>query len=408
VSIRRSIGVILLALATLFPPRPAEAQPFTYRGFVELRGYAFPNDAPNDPDNLVADFLARGEVFATPVAWLQLAGGLDVRANSHDQVTDSWRFDFSDRTRERPAVAIRRLNATFSRGRFTFDAGKQFIRWGKTDIVTPTDRFAPRDFLNIVDTEFLAVRGGRLAYVSGDDTLDVVWVPWFTPSRIPLLTQRWTVIPAGIQLTEQTGELPGRSQAGVRWSRINPGYEFSLSFYDGVNHLPDIELDPATLSIERRYPRVRSYGGDVALPLPWFTAKGEAALLESVSADSDDYVLYVLQVERQTGEWTFIGGYAGELLVTRRTAFAFAPDRGTSKSVIGRASYTLGPDRSAAIEGALRQNGGGAYVKGEFSQARGQHWRVTLSGTMLAGESEDFLGQFDRNSHIFAALRYSF
>ena len=30
------------------------------------------------------------------------------------------------------------------------EAGKQLIRWGKTDILNPTDRFAPRDFLTVL------------------------------------------------------------------------------------------------------------------------------------------------------------------------------------------------------------------------------------------------------------------
>ena len=41
------------------------------------------------------------------------------------------------------------------RGPITVVAGKQFIRWGKADILNPTDRFAPRDFMEVVDNEFL-------------------------------------------------------------------------------------------------------------------------------------------------------------------------------------------------------------------------------------------------------------
>ena len=81
--------------------------------------------------------------------------------NTHDQVEDSWRVDISDRGMLRPRCRSAGSPATLTRGPFTVDVGKQFIRWGKTDIVTPTDRFAPRDFLNVIDTEFLAVTGAR-------------------------------------------------------------------------------------------------------------------------------------------------------------------------------------------------------------------------------------------------------
>ena len=78
--------------------------------------------------------------------------------------------NIDDRDLKRPALSIRRLSATLSRGPFTLDAGKQFIRWGKTDIITPTDRFAPRDFLNVIDTEFLPVTGVRGGVRLGDGT----------------------------------------------------------------------------------------------------------------------------------------------------------------------------------------------------------------------------------------------
>ena len=42
--------------------------------------------------------------------------------------------------------------ATVAAGGFTLDVGKQFIRWGRADVLNPTDRFAPRDFLNVIDT----------------------------------------------------------------------------------------------------------------------------------------------------------------------------------------------------------------------------------------------------------------
>jgi hypothetical protein len=75
---------------------------------------------------------------------------------------------------------------------------------------------------------------------------------------------------------------------------------------------------------------------------------------------------------------------------------------------VARASYTIDTNRSAAIETSVRQNGNGVYVKGEFSQAQGRHWRTTVSGALLGGEAGDFLGQYRRNSHVILALRYSF
>jgi len=402
--------LLLLILA----PAVAGAQTLSQRGFVEGAGTLFPQEASNDSTRAVVDLRARSELFYKPAPWVQFAAGLDLRANSHDQVEQGWRVAYSDRGVREPRLSVRRLSATLTGGGFTLDAGKQFIRWGKTDIVTPTDRFAPRDFMNVIDNEFLAITAIRGAAQAGDDTFEAVWSPHFTPSRIPLLGERWTVVPpaaAAIPLVDAGGRLPSGSQAGVRWSHVGRAIEYSLSYFDGFNHLPAIQSEfvptPPEIAITRSYPSIRSYGGDLAAPTPWFTLKAEAAYVTG-NDSADDYVLYVLQLERQSGEWVFVGGYAGEVVTRSRTSLVFAPDRGLSRAFVGRASYTLDPNRSVAFEGAARQNGRGLYARAEYSQARGQHWRATIAAVAIGGHADDFLGQYSLNSHAALTLRYSF
>jgi hypothetical protein len=150
------------------------------------------------------------------------------------------------------------------------------------------------------------------------------------------------------------------------------------------------------------------YGADAAVPTRWFTIKGEVAYFTTSSSLADEYLLYVVQIERQQGEWLAVGGYAGEAVTTRRAPGTFAPDRGMTKSFIGRASYTIDPNRSMAFEAAVRENVDGVYAKVEYSQAHGNHWRATATATVLQGERGDFLGQYRRNSHAVLTVRYSF
>jgi hypothetical protein len=42
------------------------------------------------------------------------------------------------------------------------------------------------------------------------------------------------------------------------------------------------------------------------------------------------------------------------------------------------------------------------------SETYGQRWRVTVAAVLLRSEATDFVGQFRRNSHVLASLRYSF
>jgi hypothetical protein len=410
-----AIVVLVSVVSLVVSICPAAGQTITQRGFIDGAAVLFPQKAINDATRLVGDLLAREEVFVKPASWVQFAAGFDGRANSHDEVERSWRLDFRDRGALRPALSVRRLTATFTRGFLTVDAGKQFIRWGKADIVTPMDHFAPRDFLGVIDNEFLAVTGARASVQWGSESIDGVWVPYFTPSRAPLLDQRWTAVPAtaaAIKLYDASGPLPSGSQSGVRWGHTTGRYEFSLAYFDGFNNLPNISVTPGpsplAAGIAKSYPDLRSYGFDLAVPTRWLTLKGEAASSISSTPNSDDYVLYVVQLERQTGEWVFVGGYAGEVVTARRAPLTFAPDRGLTRSIVARAAYTFDANRGMAVETAIRQNGHGAYVKGEYSQARGQHWRATAAGALIRGRVDDFLGQYRRNSHLTLSIRYSF
>lgn len=406
-----SFSILLAAL----PPAEVNAQVFSQRGFVEGRILVYPQTAPNDDRRVGADVLLRYEVSSRPVAWLGLAGAFDARADTLGQVDESWRIDWQDRTRLRPALSIRRASATVHRGGLMLEVGKQFVRWGKTDILNPTDRFAPRDFMDVVVNDFLGVSGARLTYERQGRTIDLVWVPRFTPSRLPLADRRWSVLPQVIEsvpVVDGGVTFPGGSQFGARWNQVASGFEYSLSFYDGYNHLPlfDTTFQPTLPRIEIRtvFPRIRMYGGDAAWPVRWLTVKGEIGYFTSTDPRADEYGEYVIQVERQMGEWFFVGGYAGEFLTRQGGALSFAPDRGLTKSFLGRASYTIDPNRSVAFEGAVRQTGHGVWLKAEYSQAVGQHWRATVGGNLIRGEADDFLGQFRRNSHLSLAMRYSF
>jgi hypothetical protein len=420
----------------LFPlALTAPAQDFSQRGFIEAQFFGYPQTAPNDSGQAIGESLLRYEAFYKHSGWL-FAGAVDAQTDTHHQDERTLHLSWWDRETLRPAFAIRRLSASYRHGPLSVEFGKQFIRWGKADILNPTDRFAPRDFLNVVDNDFLAVFAARLTYERGGNTLDLVWQPRFTPARIPLLNQRWVVLPAtlppGVSIVDGGARYPGGSQYGARWNHIGKGFEYSLSFYEGFDYLPLINTyavapdalhsgsavtppesagippQPPSVLLQRFYPQMRMYGGDAALPLSPFTIKAEAGYFTSSTPQAANYALYVVQLERQTGEWTFTGGYAGEAVTRGQTTPGFAYDRGLARAFLGRAGYTIDTNRSVAFEAAVRQNGEGVWLTGEYSQAMGQHWRATVALTLIRGSATDFLGQYNRNSHATLTLRYSF
>jgi hypothetical protein len=399
------LAFILIAFA-------ACAQDFTQRGFIETAGIFYPQSAPNDSGRAIGEALLRYEAFYKFTPALRFNAAFDARTDTHHETERALHLSWWDRERLRPAFDVRRLSALYTRGKLTFEAGRQLIRWGKADVLNPTDRFAPRDFLNVVDTGFLGITAARLNYGTQANTIELVFSPRFTPSRIPLLNQRWAALPADIPVAEQAPDFPGGPQFGARWNHIGSAAEYSVSFYNGYDHLPlfrgQLETAPLRVEVQRYYPQMRMYGADAAIPFRLVSLKAEAAYFSSSTASADEYVLWVLQLERQAGEWFFTGGYAGQAITAHGTAPAFSPVRGFTRAFVAHAGYTIDANRSLAFEGVVRQNGRGLWLKAEYSQAFGQHWRATAGVAWIHGDQADFLGQYQRNSHGILALRYSF
>jgi hypothetical protein len=401
-------------LCLLLAAVPLCAQTFSQRGFLDVSTFLYPQTAPGDSGRVVSEALLRWEPSVRAGNNWSFYGALDARTDTHRQVERDFRLDWQDRSLQRPAFSLRRASAAYHRGGWNFEVGKQFIRWGKADILNPTDRFAPKDFLNVANSDFLGVTAARATYERGSNTLDLV-VSRFTPARVPLLNQRWSGLPSeatAVPIEQFPAQFPTRAQVGARWSHLGRGYEFSAMFFDGNHYLPLFDIGftvaPPTIVTEPVHPRLRQYGGDAAVPLRWFTVKGEAGWYSSATRQADEYVLWVVQLERMWGEWSFVGGYAGEVVTARRNPFGFAPDRGMAKAFLARASYTIGPRRSLAVETAVRQDGEGSWLKGEYSHLLGRNWRAVAAFTWIRGSQQDFIGQYNRNSHALLGFRYSF
>jgi hypothetical protein len=404
-------AAVLLALYAAAPA--AQAQKLTYRGFGEAALTLFPQSAPNDATQAIAEGQFRFEPSLKLRPNLSAAASFEARADSHDQTAAT--LTFWDRTLQRPALAIRTLEATVSHGRLTLELGKQFVRWGQSDIISPMDYFTPKDYLIPVSSDALATTAVRATVAGQTMSLELVYTPRMTPSRIPLLDQRWIgqqAAAAVLPLENGTTAPAGGPQYGVRWHHNARRLEYSATFFQGFNHLPVLAASIAptgtSIRIDRRYPAVHGFGGDAVATLAGLTMRAEAAWLQARNDDADDYGLWVVQGERQRGEWLYIGGYVGEWVSRHRDVISFAPDRGLARSLIGRASYTSDSNRSLAIEAVARRNGDGFYAKTEYSRPIRPNTRVTLQFLLIRGDESDFLGQYRRNSFGRSRVRVSF
>jgi hypothetical protein len=398
----KALRAIVLALFCL----SAAAQNFTQRGFIESDLSLYPKPRPTTAATPSTTIFFAMKRPTSRWAWLRLAGAFDARFDTHEQTDRSPDLDWQDRTLRRPALALREFNATITKGKLTAELGKQFIRWGKADILNPTDRFAPKDFLTVTDPDFLAVMAARVIYdtapirsTSSGSRSSHPAARRCSTNAGPCFHQPWT----GVRWWILGSEFPGAlllARAGITSVRAT---KFSASFYDGFNSLPvfqgSFSATETAIDFVRTYPELRLYGADAAVPLRWFTVKTEAAYYTSPDRQQDEYVIYVIQFERQIKELSIVAGYAGDAITARTPTLQFSPELGFARAILAHAQYTIDSNRSVSA---------GSLLRSVYSQSVGQHWRVTTGLAWLRGVSSDFLGQYHRNSYALLALRYSF
>jgi hypothetical protein len=405
---RRGAALVIVVAAAA---GSVAAQSATQSGFVDVTFTGYPQTAVTDSTRAMVRTVVRWDPELHGTNW-RLDGSFEAQADTHDQ--SALDATYWDRSTQRPAFEIRRLSASWVHGPLTLEAGKQFIQWGQTDVVMPTDHFAPKDYVDLMDPELLAVTAVRATVADPSDSLDVVFAPRMTPSRAPLLDQRWVNPPLlafGRPLVDAGGDIPAEPQVGVRWNHLGRHVEGSLSFFQGDDTLPSFSTvsgTPTVVDVTRAYAALTSVGGDLAVPLPWITVKSEGAWYGSSTATARTFLLYVVQAERPWRDWLFVGGYVGEHVERPGTLLRFAPDEALARAFFGRVAYTIDANRSLVFEAAARQNGDAFVGRAEYSQAVGQHMRVTAGLLVIRGTPDDLVGQYRRNSAATLSWRYSF
>ncbi len=217
------------------------------------------------------------------------------------------------------------LYVQFDWEKLALRVGKQFIFWGKTDWINPTDNITPWDFANI-DAELedyrLAVTGIKANWYPGNWDVEMIVTPVFQPNRIPMRIPDMI----GSVPTEVRKDLPGfevkNMQYGVRASSYVSGFDYSLSYWNGFDLFPSLYVSlpptshPGTNSVRFQYAyyRVQVFGFDFARSFGAWMVKGEGAYFRTADATgTDPYITnphfkYVLGVDWYPSDDIVING----------------------------------------------------------------------------------------------------
>jgi len=101
----------------------------------------------------------------------------------------------SEQERVVQSINLREAYIDLGGNAFGLRMGKQQIIWGKGDGVFITDIVSPKDLSRFLIPDFeelrLAVTGVKLDLYAGTHSVELVYLPWFTPSVAPDATSLW-------------------------------------------------------------------------------------------------------------------------------------------------------------------------------------------------------------------------
>lgn len=224
-----------------------------------------------------------------PVAALWLRGRWDPDP-AVSLLVDGWVGNDDLFHEDATAGRLREAYLDLRAGAVDLRLGKQIIAWGRADRINPTDTLTPRDFTLLVpddgDQRFGTTAVKATTVVSGLAVTGVV-LPTFEPHVIPLRRP-----PAGSTLRERTPDGPVL-QGALKIERTGGGVDWSVSYFDGFDLYPDLQLAAiraSGLDLVLRHHRVRVVGIDAAAPVGAYTVRGEAAYTFTEHARRGDQI----------------------------------------------------------------------------------------------------------------------
>lgn len=347
----------------------------------------------------------------------------------------------------------------FPLDRMDLRAGRQLVPWGTGDLVSPTDNINPLDLADFKDFgRRLGSDALQLNWYPGPVTVTAVYVPVFTPARLPagwmnlFLPPEYAGLLAGMEEGGFIVNLPAaalpEAAFGIKVAGRIGEYDLSLSYLDGRYDLPAVKevrgsiieitnpLNPlADLVLEEVslfFPRRRVLGFDFAGELGDAGIWAEAAVFfpEKVSTvakiDLPDpypdqtqataylnkpYTKYLVGVD-----YTFPGG----TYLNLQFLHGFPHERGTEeledylifaldKTILnGRVKITPLAGLLAVQDLADLSNNYALVLAPEVSWYPVDGAEITLGVNWLQGAGDSLFSRFQDDDEVYLKFKYSF
>lgn len=422
-------GIAAAALAALASSARAVETGLT----VDLRGDAYARGEPSI-EGWVRESLS---VSAQPSSHLFVRVVWIVERDSRGEVLRTSLYRDDDRGIRRSASRFSDLLVGFRAGPATVELGKQRLTWGRASFVQPEDNLTPRDWTDPLDEVRLSPWSARLAVERGRGWGEVVVVPRYAPSRLPILGGRWLPVePATVvnpaypaagppQLRVEAAYGPDAFppiawrtlQAAARGGFRGPGGEIAGSFFRGyddapivtaVPGAPDVARGIAPVELRRSAARLEVAGLDGEVLLGSWIVRAEGGYFHFPDGERSSFFLYEAEAQWSRGSWLAIVAWSDAIGGAPATQSRTSLDIAYLPALFLRAQYGEATDWRVALDATYGVDDRDGFVRVSGSYPFAGHVRVGAEAARFSGAPGTFFGRWRDNDRLRAFVTLSF
>lgn len=350
-----------------------------------------------------------------------------------------------------------------SQGPWEFRLGRQIVRWGKTDQLSPVDNLNPQDLRQFVvptlEEQKIPNWMALVRFFRQPFSLEAVAIPFFEPLEIDVFGTDWAVFrhtrevlkeaPLPLPLREAAASVgtdrtePSRTfrnaQWGLRTGFTAGGWDMAASYLYGWNPMPliksfpvkgirtDGSFDPDDIlhvasqgmfvpgDVAIGYHRTHTVGVEWETVLGNYGFRGETALTShAVFLTSDltsvtQRVLFsVVGIDRTwANDWYANLQLGHQVLLDYDDSVLYFKRHNLSVNGEIRKDFLRG-DLEARLRGLVLLTDGGSLWNPSVTYRRFAPLSITTGLNLFAGPSDTFLGTYSHNDQAYVTVRYDF
>lgn len=327
--------------------------------------------------------------------------------------------------------------------------GLQQVVWGQADGLRVLDVINPLDYREFILEDFLDSRRplwlARADVPLGKDkgSLQLVWVPYFAPSRLPgaenefglgssfglgLIGAAQSNLPPFTTRVEPTARPAYKlksSQGGARYSRSVGSWDLTANYFYGwedtpTSYLRGFEFKPneplPTVVFKPRFDRKEVFGGTAAtnfgsvvlrMEAGWNRNKPQAVTDSPIKTGFERFGQFsgVAGADWSANTWLWVSGqYFFQSVNAPQNRLLF-PRNNHLASIYFRANFlrdTLRPE--FFVLGGLNQRQ--FMVRPKLTKTFGDHWSVAVGADFLGGKQTNIFGYFDSRDRVVIELKW--